>query len=404
MRVLLSAFACAPGFGSEPNVGWEIVRQVSKVHEVWVLTHVNNRTAIQRGLTASALPGVHFLFIGLPWFLEKNVKKPWYHHLYYITWQFEAFRAARRIHREIAFDMVHHVTYVNSWLPSWMGWIGAPFLWSAGIRDRTPRRFLKHMSRKSRIWEVTRNILMNTLGTFTHFLTATRASLILSSSDLSLWKKRLPLRRFLHGALTPMEFRVLDGGSRPKEDVLRIASAGRLMGLKGFSLSLAAFAEFYRECPTSEYWIVGDGPEREVLREMAIELGCERGVRFPGWLPRAKMLDLMSHIDILIHPSFHEQFAYVLLEAMAAGIPVICLDVGGPSMLVTDGCGLKIPMSTPSKVIHAIHQGLRLLAADPSKRKAMGQEGRRLAYRSWNWDAVGQSLLEIYENTQTRHP
>ena len=110
------------------------------------------------------------------------------------------------------------------------------------------------------------------------------------------------------------------------------------------------FARLLRDRPNSEYWIVGDGPERQRLEVCARDLDCHRAVWFRGWQSREQVLALLSEVDVLVHPSLHEQFGYVLLEAMVTGRPVICLDVGGPSEVVGEACGFKIPASHPAQV------------------------------------------------------
>ena len=92
----------------------------------------------------------------------------------------------------------------------------------------------------------------------------------------------------------------------------------------------------------------------------------------------------------------------MLLEAMAAGVPVICLDVGGPSVLVAQGCGFKIPVLSPTQVIDDIFEALCVLAGNPHLRESMSQRASHLAEQVWNWDAVGGRMLELYENFSTK--
>jgi glycosyltransferase involved in cell wall biosynthesis len=402
MKVLLSAFACSPELGSEPGVGWGFVKQIVKRHQVWALTAAANQSAIEKALADNPLPGAHFVFVGLHRHLASFAGKSWLHHIYYLLWQFQAYRAAKALHRVNDFDLVHHLTYVNSWLPSLMGWLGPPFLWSAGIKDRTPLAFIRDMSWKSQIWELSRNALIGVLGLFTHFTTALRASLILTSSDLSLWRPYLPVKRCLMGALTTEEIECLGVRSKSTHRCFRMASIGRLMGLKGYALGLRAFACIHHEFPWSEYVIIGNGPERDYLGRLAVHLGCGGKVRFVDWLPRAQLFQLLNKVDILIHPSLHEQFSYIILECMAAGIPVICLDVGGPSLLVSTEYGLKVQIGSPSQVVNDICGAICRLAKDPEGRARMGEKARSMVSRRWNWEAVGEHMLTLYKAVHSK--
>jgi hypothetical protein len=87
MKVLLSAYACEPGKGSEPGVGWNWVRQIAPFAEVWVITRSNNREAIEKALAEEPLPNVHWVYFDLPrWarFWKKGQRGV---HLYYYLWQ-----------------------------------------------------------------------------------------------------------------------------------------------------------------------------------------------------------------------------------------------------------------------------------------------------------------------------
>jgi hypothetical protein len=96
MKVLLSAYACEPGKGSEPGVGWSWVRQIARFAEVWVITRANNRGTIEKALREEPLPNVHWVYFDLPrWarFWKKGQRGV---HLYYYLWQVGIYFLARQ--------------------------------------------------------------------------------------------------------------------------------------------------------------------------------------------------------------------------------------------------------------------------------------------------------------------
>jgi glycosyltransferase involved in cell wall biosynthesis len=400
MRILISAFSCSPNLGSEPGLGWGVVREAALRHEVCVLTDPHNRPHVEEEMAARPVPGAAFVFVTLPLEYHRVADVCWLGYLYYFFWQLRAYRVARRLHKQRAFDLVHHVTYGNSWAPSFMGWLGIPFVWCAGGKEVTPWRFYRVLSWRSRVTETARSLAVKGLGAVTHYCTAAHASVILSSSDTRSWNTDLPVRRFLLGGLAPAEAAALQNLPARTGGPFRVASIGRLQGWKGFALGVMAFAALLRELPESEYWIVGTGPERKWLEKLAGRLGCAGRVRFLDWMPRASLLTLLSEVDVLVHPSLHENFGYVVLEAMAAGRPVVCLGTGGCGELVSDGGGVVIPVSTPGQVASELCGALRQLALDPARRHQEGQQVRKWALEQWNWERAGERLAAVYQDSR----
>lgn len=122
MKILISAYSCEPGRGSEPGVGWNVVREVANYHEVWVLTRPDESGAvIEAELARNPVPNLHFVYFNLPiwssgWRWGSNGAMQ----LHYYLWQIQAYFVARRLHREIGFDLVHHVTFVKYSNPSFL--------------------------------------------------------------------------------------------------------------------------------------------------------------------------------------------------------------------------------------------------------------------------------------------
>ena len=176
----------------------------------------------------------------------------------------------------------------------------------------------------------------------------------------------------------------------------RLLSLGRLLHWKGFHLGLQAFARMVRVFPQSEYWLIGDGPERRNLERLAERLGITEKVRFIGALPREEALRHLAEVDVLVHPSLHDSGGWVCVEAMAAGRPVICLDLGGPALQVTEETGFKIPARTPEQAVEEMAQAMLRLATDGAVRQRMGESARQRVREAFSWERRGEELQEIY--------
>ena len=404
MRVLLSAYACEPGKGSEPGVGWNSLRQVARYHDVWVLTRRNNRTAIESVLQGEPMSRVHCICLDLPRWLSFWKKGHRGVRIYYYLWQARAYFVARRLHREVGFHVIHHVTFVNYWIPTFLALLPVPFLWGpVGGGESAAPGFWRYFSFRGKVLEVFRT-LARKVGELDPFvrLTARRSILALSTtSETGARLRAIGCRRvevFSEAGLPAEE--IVSLGALPQHDgrPFRVMSNGNLLHWKGTKLGLQAFAVFHARVPSSEYWIAGDGPERERLEEQAQALGVANVVVFWGELPRRDVLQKLAACDVLLHPSLHDSGGWVCLEAMAAGRPVICLDLGGPSLQVTAAAGIKVPARTQSQAIGDLAAALMALAASPERRLAMGAAGRTRVAEYFNWDKKGEFLRQIYES------
>ena len=118
-------------------------------------------------------------------------------------------------------------------------------------------------------------------------------------------------------------------------------------------------------------------------------------MQFLGRIPRTEVLKRLSECDVLVHPSLHDSGGWVCLEAMAAGRPVICLDIGGPGVQVTDATGIKVPALDPEQAIQDMAAAMVRLAADAQLCARMGDAGREHVRTHFDWDRKGERLQEL---------
>ncbi|HEY9661120.1 MAG TPA: glycosyltransferase, partial [Allocoleopsis sp.] len=146
-----------------------------------------------------------------------------------------------------------------------------------------------------------------------------------------------------------------------------------------------------------EYWIVGEGPEKARLQALAAKLGIADRVKFWSRLPRQEILHKLGECLALLHPSLHDSGGWVCLEAMAAGCPVICLDLGGPALQVTEETGFKIAARSPDQTVQDLAKAMTHLAKDQDLRVQMGEAAQKHVWSSFSWEKRGQLLVDFYE-------
>jgi glycosyltransferase involved in cell wall biosynthesis len=182
----------------------------------------------------------------------------------------------------------------------------------------------------------------------------------------------------------------------------RVLTAGKLLRIKGNALALRAFRQFAARHSDAELVIVGNGPELPWLRRLAGDLEQSRQVRFEDWMTREKLLSQMFASDVFLFPSLRDGGGAVVVEAMAAGKPVVCLDLACPGLHVTPECGIKITPCSPEGTVREMAAALERLYQNKELRARMGQAARKRGEEHYHWDRLGEHLLEIYREAFAR--
>jgi glycosyltransferase involved in cell wall biosynthesis len=172
----------------------------------------------------------------------------------------------------------------------------------------------------------------------------------------------------------------------PKDAVLLLALS-RLHEKKGLDVLLAALVQL----PDCVAWLAGDGPLQGELEALATRLGVADRVRFLGW--RTDRGALLKAADICVLPSRWEPFGTVMLEAWAAGTPLIAAASQGPAALIEDGVnGLLVPVDDADALAAAV----RRLAADAALQARLIERGTRDYQQEFTREAVTQHMIGLY--------
>jgi glycosyltransferase involved in cell wall biosynthesis len=402
LKVLLSAYACEPGRGSEPGVGWNVAVEAARRHDVWAITRANNRPVIEAELARNPMPSLRMVYYDLPRWARWWKRGARGVQLYYYLWQLGLYSVIKRLHRTIAFDVTHHVTFVKYWVPSLLPCIPAPFLWGPiGGGESAPKSLQADCGWRGSLYEVLRRIA-RACGERDPLVLATARSSAIALAVTEETARRLHAIGAKHVELSSQvglsaaERAYLGELDSPTASgPVRFLSLGNLLHLKGFHLGLRAFAA--SNLADAEYWLIGDGPYRRQLERLARSLGIEDKVYFWGFLPRAEALVKLGQCHVLVHPTLHDSGGWVCLEAMAAGRPVICLDLGGPAVQVRNETGFKIPALQPDQVVKDMARAMARLATDSRLRVRMGQAAKDRVASKYTWERKGEFLSALYE-------
>ena len=393
MRILLSAYACEPGKGSEPGVGWHWATELACLgHEVVVITRTNNRDSIEEALRKSPIGGLSFQYYDLPAWAMWWKRGPSGVQLYYLLWQVGAYRQAKWLQRKRQFDLAHHLTFGMFRQPSFMGRLGIPFIVGPlGGGEMPPAGLLRSFPARHRIVETLR-IISNRMvhwdpAVFAMFRRATlifcKTGQTLATIPKSCQSKCLVYPEVgIDPALIAQEVPDRQGSAE-------FLFVGRIVYWKGLHLAIKALAELLKIRPDATLTVIGAGPDESRLKKLSSSLGIQDAVRWLGWRPQQEIWEFYKRHTALIFPSLHDSSGNVLLEAISQALPVICLDTGGPGTLISSSFGVKIPVAdrNEAQVVGNLAAAMQELAGNPELRIQMRRHALEAA-RSSTWSNV----------------
>lgn len=414
IRVLACAFACAPPgsptlHGGEELLGWRLVKEASRFHEVTVLASGEHRGGLEGELRRHPDPNLTFVFVDLPRWMVPLRGFQGGIQFYSYVWQVKAYFVARTLHRRRPFDLFHHMTYSNDWMASFIGaLLPVPYVRGPGGGAQVvPRRFRR--DRGLRFWwaQLQRSLLQRVFRLDPFFrIGQRRARALLLSTRESLealparWREKA--QPFPMNGATPDE---LASKATPEAGgVFTVVTAGKLLPIKGFDLAIRSVVELGKRGVAARLLIAGEGPERKNLEALVRDCGGSTEVSFLGWRSHAEVLSLISSAHAFLFCSLRDGGAAVVVEAMACGVPVVCLDVAGPGIHVTNECGIKVAANRPDQAVRDLAAGLERLAKSPDLRGQLGANSRRRVQEIYLWANLGNRLEKIYRGATNRGP
>ncbi len=399
-RIVLSAFACSPLWGSEPGVGWQWLLEISRHHEVELITHTYFRSHLEPALVESGDRPITVHYLEVPGdSTHPHVQlNSWQ---YYVRWQWHARRTVRQIVRSRRVDLIHHLTWGTLRFPSFLGGLGVPFVMGPlGGGEVAPLRLFRGLPWKLQLFDALRSLSLAAVRWDPLATWATRrAQVVLCKSPES--RAALPYR--------VQDKAVVSGeiGSPPvREDARlppapgarrRLLFAGRLLGWKGVMLAWGAARQLMRDGADVELVVAGDGPLRETLIAQVREAGLQDRVQVLGGIPREQLMAEYDRADLFVFPSLHDSSGNVVLEALSRGLPVVCLDLGGPQLYVDTSCGLVVSTRQRDRrgVEAALAEGIGQLLADPERLSRM-QAGALAHARDQSWTAAVERAYRVF--------
>src|SRR5262245_35045525 len=410
LRVLLLAEMCNPAWTSVPLVGYNFARALAAhpALEVTLVTQIRNRPYLEEDpirkdaevcfinteVLAKPFHLLSKLLRGgnrLAWTIDTALMWPGYvlfEHL-----------ARQRFARDLAngrFDLVHRITPVSPTIPSPMAaTVRTPFILGP-INGGLPwPKEYPELRRREREWLIPLRKLHRLLpyfrSTYKHLdglITGSRHT----ATEIPACFRGLHLSMPENG-VDPECFTLADRWAEP-DGSFRFITVGRLVPLKAVDMIIEAMAASpsLRGC---ELVVCGEGPERTKLEQLARERGLP-GAHFRGWLDQKTLGQELRRAQAFVFPSLKDFGGGAVVEAMAAALPAIVVDYGGPGEVVTDETGIRLPMCRRDELIPRLRSVMEALAGNAERCRTMGAAAVRLVREQYLWSAKADRLVRFY--------
>ncbi len=434
-KILITAYAVNPYKGSEDGIAWNIIEQMSRHNQVIAITRENNQTAIDNYINThpkKVESHLQFEYFDLPsWmrFWKKGSRGALlYHYLWHLAVVFFIWR------KQFVFDLAHHLNFNNDWTPSFLWLLGKPFVWGPiGHHPKIPTAYIRPYGTKAVLLEQIKWWVKKCFWTFDPFLKITKWKaqkiIALNSSVrevLNIKGDKLvvipaagterPVDSFremnsLQPPLTKrgsiLRNKILDRKKDSHKKKFTILSIGRLVALKGFDITIDAFAKFYNTLPETEkenaqLVLIGKGPQKKLIDQRIDYYDLPlNSILYFDWMDRAALSEYYRAAQVFFFPS-HEGAGMVVPEALSYGLPVLCFDNVGPGELMNKRCGISIPYSHRTTSIQAFSDALRKLYFNIDYRNTLATNAFQRFEEQFTWEGKGLAIQELYEEVLLR--
>lgn len=401
--ILVTAYAVNPYKGSEDGMGWNFICQIARHNRVIAITRENNRPHIERFILEKPMDpyfNIKFVYFDLPARLRFWKKGSRGAMLYYQLWQRAVVAFIQK--SELQFDIVHNLNFHNNWTPSFLRKLNKPMVWGPiGHHPLIPAQYLQPYKKSYWIKDRLTWIVKQYFWKISPALRQTirHADRILCMNPAAPKVLNLDPKQYeiMPSVATEDPGEWLSG----RNEKFTVISAGRLVPLKGFDLTIRAFAQFWhtlspKDQEKTELVIVGSGPELAFYQQMAATEKVESAVRFIEWIDRRDLMTLFKNASAFLFPS-HEGAGMVVAEALSFGLPVVCLDNSGPGAFIDATCGIAVPEGPYSDTVKGLSEGLQRLYFDAEDYLALRQGARARFESHFHWDRRGEQLRAVYE-------
>jgi glycosyltransferase involved in cell wall biosynthesis len=369
-RLLMLSYHCSPFRASDWRVGWRRAVEAAKRFDVFVITCECSRDDIETYLRQNGvIPNLRFFYVDCQprGAFNKLIRSLFTNSMLSKRPQADAIELARKLHAQYQFDLAHDVGSAGFLEPGRIHELDIPFLWGPVDGAQSyPVRFLLSAGLVDGFKEASRffiNWLQMQFGRRVRRIIKSATVVLAATSD----GQRAIEKHHGHATTllleTDIEIVAPKTQTLKHSQPLRVLWSGDLVSRKGIHLLLRALGSV-RSRLEFELHVLGCGPLLAKSRRIAGRAGIQQHCQFLGSLPLPQAIAQYEWADVFVFTSLCDSSHNLLLEAMSRGVPVICFDHQSAADIVTNECGIKIPITNPQAAIRDFGNAFITVASD----------------------------------------
>lgn len=402
-KVLVSAYACSPKWGSEIGMGWNWVIHLAQYCELTILTEIGFKDDIEKVLpkiTLKYLPKFHYIDIG-----KKGRELFWKQgsfifYRYYKRWQLKAYALAKDLVRSNQFDIVHQLNMIGFREPGYLwNFKEIPYIIGpVGGYEQFPLSYLNLLNFRDKCFYLARSIINCIQKTY-----LIRPKKAYRSAKYILSATSKGVDSIIKYSTNPPIIIPETGANtlnsdftkrRVKGTRIKLAWCGMVKGGKGLPIALQSIANLRRKEEVHLH-VIGDGPNLEKSKILARKLHL-KNVTWYGRISNEQSKQIIADSDILFFTSLLESTSTVIFEALETQTPVLCHDSCGFGFVIDQSCGIKIPMVNLSKSIELFTKALDEIIENPLILEPL-KIGCSLRIKEFYWESKAKQVYNLYK-------
>lgn len=407
LKVLINAYACSPGMGSEPGMAWNWVVNLAKFCELHIITEGEFREKIEAVVPTLEQGGnMHFYYNPVSDEIRKMCwnQGDWKFYKYYRQWQWKTYHMANDICGKERIDVLHQLNMIGFREPGYLWKLskenGVPFVWGPiGGLKQFPTAYLKGAGLKMQLFMRLKNFL--NIWQLKHEKRVDEAlktaKLLISSIPDSY--RALKKYKGLESIVIPETGCFLSediSTARFDTEEFHVMWVGKFDFRKQLTLALQAVA--LAKNPKMKLDVYGSGSvgQVEMAKRIAEELGISWQVIWHGNQQNDVVMEAMRKAQLFFFTSVNEDTSTVVLEAVSNRLPVVCFDACGMSAVIDDSVCRKIALSHPSQSAHDFARILNELEGNRSLLKHLSENCKQ-RQMELSWEVKARKVVEEYE-------